>query len=95
MEPFTPVVLTWLDAESKHDQHNSVADALEAFRPAYRRSVGYWLGYCKHGSERAVAIATDDDRYWSGSEAVASVFYCPVAFARKVEVIGAPKKRRK
>lgn len=95
-EPFTEVIIHWVDAAgAASDTYVSVKDALESFKPARRKTLGYFLGYAKKDGETALLIATDDDRTPDIPEACGAVFNCPVTLIRDIEVVKAVPKRKK
>lgn len=79
--PHEPVVVKWIDAS--HDagtQFDSPQSALDAYRPAIRRSIGFWVGR----SGEAVHIATDDDRSSEARSALGGVAAIPTGMVREI-----------
>lgn len=96
IEPFTPVVITWVDAVgSGSGSHTNIAECLASYKPCIRHTVGYYIGYAKRDGERALILASDDDRTPENQEAIGATIDTPASLIRKIEVIGAVKSRAK
>jgi hypothetical protein len=88
----TVVVVEWEDAwASPTAQISFPEEALQAYRPMIRRSLGYWL--CK--TDDVVIIATDDDRFEQGSSDVGSLAFIPTGMVRSIRILCKDPRRRR
>ena len=95
IEPFTPVVITWVDASAAGSGgHSTLAEALAAYKPCVRRTTGYYIGYTTREGEKALLIASDDDRTPDFPSACGGIIQTPAAMVRKIEVIGAVRRKK-
>lgn len=90
--PFAHVVVTWHDAETWATmQYDSPEEAIKAYVPALRKTIGYWLGH----TEEVVVLGTDDDRSSERPKAVGGIHFIPHAMVKRVRVTSAKRKQRK
>jgi hypothetical protein len=80
IESFERVEVEWEDAYSSEDQHKTLDDAKNAYSPAVRKTIGYYV----FGDERVVAVACEDDRQNDG--AVSGVNYIPRGIVRSIRL---------
>lgn len=94
---FAPVVVVWEDAEAAGtDQHENPQAALYAYKPAIRRSIGFWVGYALRDGRECAVLATDDDRSEDAPHALGGTFRIPRGMILSVEPLRlAPPAKRK
>lgn len=84
-KPFDPVIVTWSDAYVEATEVcDSPSEALKAYKPLLRKSIGFWVGR----SDACVAIATDDDRKTDTPQRLGGISYIPLAMVTHIEVLG-------
>ena len=95
IEPKTPVSVRWVDAETLSSAQAETLDGVLAYyKPARRKTIGYYVGYVTKEGERALCIATDDDAREEYPEAVGGLNFIPASMVRGIDIIGAPKRRK-
>jgi hypothetical protein len=93
---FHPVVVHWEDAESTgSSEFENPASALISYRPAIRKSIGFWVGFAiKDGRECAI-LATDDDRREDSPQALGGTFQIPKGMVIAIEPLRLAPARKK
>lgn len=92
MQPFDVVIVTWLDAYTEaSSQYGSAKEALEAYRPCVRKTIGYFVGMTK----QVVAVATDDDRSFDARlQNCGGISYIPRNIVQEIKVVGDNGKKK-
>lgn len=92
---FEPIVVVWEDAFTDATaQANTIKEALDSYRPTFRKSSGFYIGFSERRGRKALVIATEDDRENEpDSEACGGFTYIPSAMIMTIK--HPPGRRRK
>jgi hypothetical protein len=93
-KPFDPVIITWVDAESDSTaQHESPQAALDAYKPATRKTIGFWVGRTPKG----ICIADTDDRKDDAPNSLGGVTWILTGMFQRIQplYIAPPAKRKR
>ena len=89
------VITTWEDAEAESTAtFESPESMLSTYKPCIRKTIGFYVGYAKHGTRKYLILATDDDRSETSPKAIGGTLAIPKGMVLKIEPAGRSLRSR-
>lgn len=96
LKPFDIIICTWEDAwGDSATAYDSNREALAAYRPLLRKTVGWYVGVAECDGRRALIMGSDDDRVRTDGNGVGGLIFTPEGMVISIEKLASPLKKFK